>query len=94
MDNKNIRPTFGVTLPQSNKTEDKRPECGAIWEKLSKNNKTFLNIKLNLPKSKLLQLLALANGEDVSLNLVAFSNDTKQVGDSRPSFRIYEELKK
>lgn len=93
MENKNIKPTFGVTVAQNSLNDDRRQELGAIWEKTSRNNRPFLNVKLNLPKSKLLELLAKCQGEEINVNLIAFPNDHKQQGDNRPSFRIYEEQK-
>lgn len=93
MDNKAIKPTFGAT-PNATSAPVTRPEIGAIWERSSKANKPYLNVKLNLPKSKLQQLLATASGEEVNLSLVAFPNEYKETGDNRPSFRIYEEMKR
>lgn len=90
----NVKPTFGATPNATTIPKQERPEVGAIWERSSKANKPYLNVKLNLPKSKLQQLLATASGEEVNLSLVAFPNEYKETGDNRPAFRIYEESKR
>lgn len=90
-----VKPTFGATPNSTNAPTNSRPEIGAIWERSSKtNNKPYLNVKLNIPKSKLQQILATASGEEVNLSLVAFPNEYKETGDNRPAFRIYEEMKR
>jgi len=93
MDNKNVRPTFGVNLP-TNTTNSSREEVGAIWQRLTKNNRTYFNIKLNITKAKLQEILASTSTEEVNLSLIAFPNDRKQDGDNKPAFCIYEEQKK
>ena len=91
----NIKPTFGATLNPSTVAANARPEIGAIWERNSKTtNKPYLNVKLNLSKSKLQQLLATASGDEINFTLVAFPNEYKETGDNRPNFRIYEEMKR
>lgn len=91
----NVKPTFGATPNATSAPVNTRPEIGAIWERSSKaSNKPYLNVKINLSKSKLQQLLATASGEEVNLTLVAFPNEYKETGDNRPSFRIYEEMKR
>lgn len=94
MDNKNVKPTFGVQVSPTVSTPSDRPEIGAIWSRLSKANKTYLNLKLNLTKAKLQELLAQATTEEVNVNLIAFPNDHKTDGDNKPNFRIYEEIKR
>lgn len=89
----NQRPTFGV-VQSAKTTEPMRPEVGAIWQQISKANKPYFNIKLNISKSKLQELIAAANGEEINFNLIAFPNDRKENGDNRPAFRIYEEIKR
>lgn len=92
MENKNIKPTFGVQAPPSTTSTD-RPEIGAIWSRTSKANKPYLNLKLNLSKAKLQELLGQATSEEINVNLIAFPNDHKTDGDNKPNFRIYEERK-
>ena len=95
MENKAIKPTFGATPNATTVPTNNRAEVGAIWERSSKtNSKPYLNVKLNLTKSKLQQLLAAASGEEVNLTLIAFPNEYKETGDNRPNFRIYEETKR
>jgi uncharacterized protein (DUF736 family) len=95
MENKSIKPTFGATPNATTVPTNNRSEIGAIWERSSKtSNKPYLNVKLNLTKSKLQQLLATASGEEVNISLVAFPNEYKETGDNRPNFRIYEETKR
>jgi uncharacterized protein (DUF736 family) len=90
MSNIHVRPTFGVGQPQQQKQE--RPEIGAIWERTSKSNNKYMNIRLKLPKQKLQELLN-ETGDTVSVNLVAFPNRDIKENTNRPNFRIYEELK-
>lgn len=90
----NVKPTFGAISNSNIVPKQDRPEIGAIWQRNSKTNKPYLNVKLNLTKSKLQQLLAAASGEEINLSLVAFPNEYKETGDNRPAFRIYEEMKR
>jgi uncharacterized protein (DUF736 family) len=96
------KPTFGVATPiQEEKTTESvadksfRPEVGAVWRRQSRNNTEYMNIKLELTKEKLQNLLqVIKEGETVQVNLVAFPNKTHNGNASRPNFRIYEELSK
>lgn len=83
------RPTFGAGQPKQIKQE--RPEIGAIWEKISKSNSKYMNIRLKLSKKKLMDLLN-SNEEVISVNLIAFPNRDVKENTNRPNFRIYEEL--
>ena len=98
MDNNNIKPTFGVTSVQttdaSNKPVEERKEIGAIWSRTSKANTQFLNIKLNIPKKVLQEILAKSTAEEVSIGFVAFPNKSQNGDVRRPSFRIFEDQKK
>jgi uncharacterized protein (DUF736 family) len=91
------KPTFGVSAPiQESKPEEKsnsRPEIGAVWKRQSKNNMEYMSIKLELTKEKL-QSLLLKEGETIQVNFIAFPNKTHNGNNSRPNFRIYEELSK
>lgn len=89
-----VRPTFGVKPPEvvENKSKSGRPEMGAVWKKISKNNTEYMNIRLKLSKEKLQELLK-ETSDVVSINFVAFPNDTA-LGSNRPNFRVYEELLK
>ena len=90
------KPTFGATQATNTGTtpqKEYRPEMGAIWEKTSKENTTFMNIRLKLSKAKIQELLAAAEGDEVSVNFVAFPNRNKSA-DNQPSFRIFEEKKR
>lgn len=95
------RPTFGVptaTPPQESEEKTtvaaRRDELGAIWERTSKANEKYMNIRLKLPVSKLKQLLEEAEGEEVAVNLVGFKNKTAHEAPNRPIYRIYEEKKR
>ena len=99
------KPTFGVAAPvqeasstvelESKLATGFRPEVGAVWRRQSRNNTEYMNIKLELTKEKLQNLLqVIKEGETVQVNLVAFPNKTHNGNASRPNFRIYEELSK
>lgn len=83
-----VRPTFGAN--QTKQTKKDRPEIGAIWERMSKSNFKYMNIRLKLSKKKLLDLIN-SNEEVISVNLVAFPNKDLKENTNRPNFRIYEE---
>jgi len=89
------RPTFGAKVPEQVEIKSKsdRPEMGAVWKKLSKNNTEYMNIRLKLSKEKLQELLK-EEGDVVSVNFVAFPNRTVTESPNRPNFRVYEELLK
>lgn len=88
------KPTFGVkTETNTNKDNtNERVEVGAIWENTSATNKTYMKIKLALPKSELLKLIENSSGSDnVNLDFVAFKNRHQNEQGTRPTFRIYPE---
>lgn len=90
----NNKPTFGAAPASSEQSAAKpelRPEIGAIWERQSKTNTTFFNIRLN--KSKLQELLAAVQDGEVTVNLVAFANQRKE-NETHPSFRVFEDKKR
>jgi uncharacterized protein (DUF736 family) len=93
-DNKHVKPTFGATAVASTSPIQQRAEMGAVWQQNSKADLPYLNIKLNMPKSKLLELIASTTTEEVKVSFVAFPNKHKETGDNRPDFRIYEETKR
>lgn len=94
MNNKHVKPTFGATANSTFAPTQARPEVGAVWQQQSKADTPYLNIKLNIPKSKLLEMIAGTATEEVKVSLVAFPNKHKENGDNRPDFRIYEETKR
>lgn len=88
------RPTFGVnkgTEPSIDTT--KREEIGAIWKTTTRANKNLYNVKINLTKSKLQEILASAEGEVISVSLVGFDNEYNQGDIKRPIIRMYEPRK-
>ncbi len=95
----NNKPTFGAAPASTPEQlaaaaapkQELRPEIGAIWERTSKTNSTFFNIRLN--KSKLQELLTAAQGDEVTVNLVAFANQRKE-NETHPSFRVFEDKKR
>jgi uncharacterized protein (DUF736 family) len=91
------KPTFGAIAPATEeiKSTEKssRPEVGAVWKRQSKSNMEYMSIKLELTKEKLQNLL-LKEGETIQVNFIAFPNKTHNGNNSRPNFRIYEELVK
>jgi uncharacterized protein (DUF736 family) len=92
-DKSNVDKSDVVKSETKNLSTKSRPEVGAIWERsTSINNKRYLKLKLNFSKEKLQKILD-SSEEEVNLTLVAFRNEYKEVGDNRPTFRIYEELK-
>lgn len=85
----NLKPTFGARLTTS-ENKQTRLEIGAVWQKNTKANKPYLNIKVTLSKNKIKELLT-ASEEEVNLTFVGFLNETKVEGDNRPTFRLFEE---
>lgn len=97
--NNNERPSFGVETNQSpvdfqklTETRQSRPECGASWEKISKNGAQYNTIKLTFTKKELQELLDSTTGDQVELRLVSFKNSNKDNNPRRPSWRYYREL--
>lgn len=91
-----VRSTFGAKAPNQSVTTDSngtRPEVGAVWKKISKNNTEYMNIRLKISKQKLESLLK-EDGDVVSVSFIAFPNDTIANNSNRPNFRVYEELVK
>lgn len=86
-----------ITLEQAELVEkrSKRPEIGAIWDKISTKGVNFFTIRVKLSKEELIQLTSqVEEGEEVAvLDLVAFP--TKRSGENtrRPAFRVYKELR-
>lgn len=89
----NIKPTFGTGANSQTENKKFRPEIGAIWEREASNldKSKYLSIKLTLTKEILKELYE-GMGDNVSLNLVAFTNKSKGDSEKRPSFRIFQEL--
>lgn len=88
----NSRPTFGVTnisAPAVQKEE--RKEIGAIWKSTTKANKPIYNVKLNVPKNKIQEMLAKAEGDTVQISFVGFDNEYANGDHKRPIIRMYEE---
>jgi len=94
------KPTFGVTPETQEKldeTRKARPEAGAIWEYESKKtNSKYMNIVLNLPKSKLMDIINNSNSDEngnVKVGFVAFRNKYQNGISTRPAFRIYQDIR-
>lgn len=91
----NSRPTFGVAGAAAPPVQQQeRKEIGAIWKAMTKANKPIYNVKLNLPKSKVEELLSKAEGDTVQVSLVGFDNEYAQGDSKRPVIRMYEERNK
>jgi len=91
----NSRPTFGVTNTNSAPLQkEERKEIGAIWKSTTKANKTIYNVKINMPKAKLQELLSKSEGDVVQVNLVGFDNEYANGDYKRPVIRMYEERNK
>ena len=90
------RPTFGFNVKaKSTDNKPKREEIGAIWEKISTRNTKFMNVRFNMSKKKLLDMIeSSTEGDNVKISFVAFPNDGHEGVDSRPVFRIYENQKR
>lgn len=81
--------TFGFGKPTQEKSE--REELGAIWEKTSRADRKFMNVRFKIDKQKLMDMINNSTeGDKVKLSFVAFPNDNHDGVDSRPNFRIYE----
>ena len=84
----------GNSTVESSSNNGFRSEIGAIWNRQSKKTDlNYMTIKLELSKDKLKQLLQ-SEDSQVVFNLIAFPNKTQNGNDNRPSFRVYEDVKR
>lgn len=87
----NSRPTFGVAGINPAPQQQERKEIGAIWKSTTKANKPIYNVKINLPKSKVEEILSKTEGDTVQVSLVGFDNEYANGDNKRPIIRMYEE---
>ena len=72
-----------------------RSEIGAMWKKKAKTKDSeYMTIRLRLDRDKLLKLLEDNKGCDlIEYNMVSFPNNGSDENESRPAFRIFEDLR-
>ena len=72
-----------------------RSEIGAMWKKKARTKDSeYMTIRLRLDREKLLQLLEDSNGSElIEYNMVSFPNNGSDENESRPAFRIFEDLR-
>lgn len=86
-------PTTGTVNTNTGNGGSNRTEAGAIWTRTSNSTgKEFLTIRLKATELETLLTNAKTNGQN-DINLIAFTNNKNGV-DTRPDFRIFEELKR